>query len=154
MMTSAALEVPFAELFAEDLLRLPLTSSAATQAFRVGLLSPQYEAAATARTPADITEAFLVGIARGNLDGVIPPDSLARAIAPAFLRPSPPPDLLALLSEQRLGEALLDAIDRIERGLHGDLRGVTEGLALFRHVGLEDLARRTALELMLLERRG
>jgi hypothetical protein len=34
------------------------------------------------------------------------------------------------------------------------LRGVTDGLALLRHVGLEDVARRTALELMILERRG
>ena len=38
--------------------------------------------------------------------------------------------------------------------VEGDLRGVTEGLSLLRRAGLEDVARRTALELMLLERRG
>jgi hypothetical protein len=153
-MTQAATEAPFAELFAERLQRLPLTGDAATLAFQIALLSSHYESAATARSPADAREAFLIGIARGNLQGVTPPDTLSRAIAPAFLRPLPPTDLLALLDENRLGEAILHAIDRIERGLHGDLRGVTEGLALFRHVGLEDLARRTALELILLERRG
>jgi hypothetical protein len=31
---------------------------------------------------------------------------------------------------------------------------MTQGLSLLRSVGLEDVARRTALELMLLERRG
>ena len=36
----------------------------------------------------------------------------------------------------------------------GDLRGVTEGLSLLRLAGLESVARRTALELMILERRG
>ena len=154
MMTTVALEVPFAELFAERLLRLPLTGSAATLAFRIALLSTVYERAALARTPADTKEAFLIGLARGNLQGVTPPDSLARAIAPAFVRPTPPSDLMALLAENRLGEAILHAVDRIERGLQGDLRGVTDGLALFRHIGLENLARRTALELMLLERRG
>ena len=36
----------------------------------------------------------------------------------------------------------------------GDLRGVTEGLSLLREAGLNGIARRTALELMILERRG
>ena len=46
------------------------------------------------------------------------------------------------------------AIDNIGRGVQGDLRGVTEGLSLLRLAGLESVARRTALELMILERRG
>jgi hypothetical protein len=36
----------------------------------------------------------------------------------------------------------------------GDLRGVTEGLALLRRIGMEGVARKAALQLMLLERRG
>jgi hypothetical protein len=79
---------------------------------------------------------------------------LGRAIAPAFAKPSPAPDALVLLDQGRVGEAILMAIDRVGRGVQGDLQGVTEGLSLLRHVGLEDVARRTALELMLLERRG
>ena len=49
---------------------------------------------------------------------------------------------------------IIVAIDNIGRGVQGDLRGVTEGLSLLRLVGLESVARRTALELMILERRG
>jgi hypothetical protein len=154
MMEQAGLEVAFAELFSERLMRLPLTDAAAALAFKVELLSSRYEQAANRRTAADTAEAFLIGLAKGNLQGVTPPNSLARAIAPAFVRPAPPTELLALLAEKRLGEAILQAVDLIQRGVNGDLRGVTDGLALFRQVGLEDLARRTSLELMLLERRG
>ncbi|EEW26025.1 hypothetical protein [Rhodobacter ferrooxidans] len=153
-MAEAELEVPFATLYTDALLKMQLEGEAGAIAFRVALLSSRYEQAARARAPADATEAFLIGLARGSLQGVAPPDSMARAIAPAFLQPQPAADALAMLAEDRLGEAVLAAIDRIGRGVEGDLRGVTEGLALLRHVGLEDVARRTALELMLLERRG
>ena len=67
---------------------------------------------------------------------------------------TPPADLQALLDENRVGEAILSAIDRIESGVQGNLTAVTEGLSLLRAVGQEKIARRTALELMLLERRG
>ena len=59
-----------------------------------------------------------------------------------------------LLDGSRLGEAVLTAIDEVATGVQGELRGVTEGLSLLRIVRLEGVARRTALELMLLERRG
>ena len=96
----------------------------------------------------------LIGLARGSLQGVTPPSSLARTIAPAFLRPTPPAEIKKLLDENRLGEALLMAMDRIARGLHGESRFVTEGLSVLRQVGMDDLSRRLALQLMLLERRG
>ena len=153
-MTAAELEVPFAAIYAAPLSRQPLTGTVGQLAFRIGLLSDQYERVAAAHTPVDATETFLIALARGKVAGVAVPDSLGRAIAPAFIRPEPAPEALLLLEQGRLGEALLMAIDRVGRGVQGDLRGVTEGLALLRHVGLEDVARRTALELMLLERRG
>jgi len=153
-MAQAELEVPFATLHAGALRSVPLTGDAARVALTVGLLSPDYEAAARTHVPLDAAEAFLVALATGKVEGVAAPDSLARAILPAFLAPLPTPEALVLLEERRLGEAILQAIDRIGRGVQGDARGVTEGLSLLRHVGLEDVARRTALELMLLERRG
>jgi hypothetical protein len=153
-MAEAETEVPFATLFAPRLMRLPLAGEAGALAFRVALLSPRFDLAAGARVPADPTEAFLIGLARGDLSGVTPPGNLGRAIAPAFLRPEPGAELAALVSEDRTGEAILAAVDRVQRGVEGDLRGVTEGLSALRALGLEATARRTALELMLLERRG
>lgn len=153
-MTEVELEVPFAALYADPLHQLSLAGDAGALAFRIMLLSDHYERAALDRTPRDSLEAFLIGLARGSVRGLVAPDSMARAIAPAFLDPHPSPEVTALLAEHRLGEALLSAIDSIGRGVQGDLRGVTEGLSALRAVGLEDVTRRTALELLMLERRG
>ena len=153
-MTEGELEVTFATLFAEDLTRLPLTGDAGRIAFELGLLSPSYEKIAKTRKPETPREAFLVGLATGSLAGAIPPDTLGRAIAPAFLRKAAAPEFAALMDQRRMGEAILLAIEKIGRGVQGDLSGVTDGLAFLRHIGLEDIARQTALELMLLERRG
>lgn len=153
-MQEVELEVPFAVLYGKSLGGLDLGGDAAAIAFRIALLSPQYEFAAQRHPPADLAETFLAAIARGNLTGVTAPDSLGRAIATAFLSPTPSAEAQALLDGNRTGEAILIAIDNIGRGVQGDLRGVTEGLSLLRLVKLETVARRTALELMILERRG
>jgi hypothetical protein len=150
MVEQAELEVPFAALHGTELARLGLPDPAGRIAFRAGLLSADYR-----RIAANPTEPFLSAIAAGRADGGLPPGNLGRAIAPAFaLDAKPSAEAMTLLDDRRLGEALLTAIDQIERGVGGDLNGVTEGLVLLRHVGLEDVARRTALELLILERRG
>jgi hypothetical protein len=153
-MQEAELEVPFAVLFGKSLMDKPLTGDARAIAYRVALLSPYLELAARRHTPADAEEAFLAGLAKGDLTGLIPPDSLGRAIATAFRNPAPSVEAQTLLDGNRQGEAIVVAIENIGRGVQGDLRGVTEGLSLLRMVGLDGLARRTALELMILERRG
>ncbi|WP_225029937.1 hypothetical protein [Xinfangfangia pollutisoli] len=153
-MQEVELEVPFALLYGRDLAALNLSGEAAAIAFRVGLLSPSAEAIARDHVPADATEAFLKGLASGKIDGLTAPDSMARAIAPAFLAPAPSVQTQGLLQGDRFGEALLAAIEEIARGVEGNLAGVTQGLSLLRVVKLESVARRAALELMILERRG
>ena len=152
------LEVPFAEVHAAALARLPLTGETRALAFRIALLGPDYETAALAHAPATPDEAFLSGLARGNLTVPPPPDGLARAIAPVFATSgtAPPvsPQAMVLLDSGRAGEAALLAIDKITTGATGDFRGVTEGLALLRRLGLEGVARKAALQLIVLERRG
>ncbi|MCZ8333454.1 MAG: hypothetical protein O9328_04245 [Rhodobacteraceae bacterium] len=153
-MTGSELEVPFADLYGTRLSAIPFSGEAAEIAFAVGLLSPDFESIAARHDPANPREAFLIALAEGKLAGLTPPDSLARAIAPAFLGHEPDADLSQLVAEGRIGEAILIAIEKVERGVQGDLDGVTDGLALLRAVGMEKAARRTALELVLLERRG
>lgn len=153
-MIEAELEVPFAMLYGGALSKLPLTGDAACVAFRVGLLSPASAEIAAASQCADASAPYLAGIAQGDVAGIIPPDSTARAIAPAFRNPDPGPELRALLDEDRPGEAILAAINRISMALRGDQRGVSQGLSLLRVAGLERVARQAALELMILERRG
>lgn len=153
-MQEAELEVPFATLFGKALQQLPLTGDAADIALRIGLLSPQAEAVAKGHKATTAEVAFALALAAGDPGAVLPPDSLGRAIAAAFRAPTPSTEAKALLEGDRTGEAIIVAIDNIGRGVQGDLRGVTEGLSLLRLAGLESVARRTALELMILERRG
>lgn len=153
-MAEAGLEVPFAQIFAADLERVPPGDAAGALAFRILLLSDRAEAAARARAPRDAEEAFLIGVATGDLRGTTPPDAMARAVAEGFARPALSEQMTALLDQRRVGEVLLAAVDRIGTGTQGDLRGVTEGLAALRRLSLEGTARRTALQLLLLDRRG
>lgn len=156
-MADAELEVPFATLFAEKLANMALTADSARIAYDMGLLSPDFARLSSSRhAPNDVRGRFLAGLAQGSVKGLTPPDSLARAIQPAFdgSTVALSEDAKLLLDQSRIGEAILLAMARIEVGLHGELAKLAEGLALLRKLGLEDIARRTALELMLLERRG
>ncbi len=155
MISASELEVPFAEIFGPRLTRLPLSDDAGALAFRIGLISSEFEQVAMQRTAADGVEPFLIGLARGKVDGLAPPDQLGGAIKAAFLRETPlTPEFAALIDAGRLGEALLVALGHITDGAKGDIRDVTAGLRLLRELGLETVARRAALELLLLERRG
>ena len=63
-----------------------------------------------------------------------------------------PADLQARLDQGQIGQAILAAMTQMRQGEAGDLRAVTEGLSTLRHLGLEDVARRSALQLVLLKR--
>ncbi len=153
-MKDVELEVAFATLFAPLLSKMVLTGDAARISYELGLLSPDYERLAKMPVAQDARAAFLAGLASGSVKGLVAPDSMARAIAPAFTDAVLPEDIATMIAQKRVGEAILAAMARIESGVSGELVKVTEGLSVLRKLGLEDVARRTALELMLLERRG
>lgn len=149
------IEVPFASEYGQKLVDMGLEGEAGALAFHIGLLSENYENVARRRTSDHPLDRFLVGLATGSVAGLDAPDQMGSAVKLAFsqgVRPSA--NYSMLLSEKRLGEALILAIDQITEGARGDLRDVTDGLVLLRHVGLESTARRAAIELMLLDRRG
>lgn len=152
------LEVAFAELFARPLMAVPLTEPARTLALTVGLLSEDYELAALAFEPATTSPRLrrLAAVAQG-----LPPDpgpgatsDIEAAVLAVFgAEPMPLPEASAArLAEGRVGEELLRVLIRAEGS--GDPRMLAEALVVLRHLGLEDIARRTALQALLLERRG
>ncbi|MCX7888262.1 MAG: hypothetical protein N2422_00845 [Rhodobacteraceae bacterium] len=155
-MEAAELEVPLAEIYGERLAALEMPGRAGELAFRIGLLSPAYESVARRRIPVTGEEPFLIGLAQGKVGDAAPPDQMGGAIKAAFEGPASDEasDLDRLAGEGRLGEALLRAIDHVTEGARGDLRDVTDGLRFLRRAGLEPVARRAGLELLLLERRG
>ena len=154
-MVQVELEVPFANFYGPVLSELSLPEETARLAFRIRMLSDDYESAAIARKPENTDEAFFIGIARGDVTNLSPPDQLGNAIMAAFRSQTKlSSGVDDLLAQNKMGQAMLMAIDDITEGARGDLRRVTAGLLVLRKVGLESTVRRAALELLLLERRG
>lgn len=148
-MAEVGLETAFAALYADLLLRLPLSGEAAALARRAGLLSPDYERVARRSSPDSDMERLAVAIACGQPAN--PPsgaDARTRAVAAAFVTPLPPHRYDWFLQNDRLGEALLRAA-MVLSAPQADQDDLTDALVLFRAVGLEDVARRAALQLLL-----
>lgn len=143
----ARVEVPFSRIYGPVLADLSLTGVAQVLAREIQLLSPAYEVAAQSG-PRD----FLAGLARGSPPrrGQTPEE---QAVAEAFNGAGVPQSFSHKLARGQLGEVILAAMALYEQGLSGDLRALTESLATFRALGLEDTARQAALQVLLLDRR-
>lgn len=146
---AARIEPAFARHFGP---RIVASGLANDTVYRIGLLTPDYEAVAQDMAAQSEDHPVLAGVATGQLDGAIARGRTEAAVLAAFTTVEPDPMLLDMASNGRLGEALLRGIAALTTGLDQDLGAVSEALALFRAVGLEDLARRAALELLILDR--
>lgn len=153
-MKKAQLEVPFAALYGKGLARLPLTSQTQSLAFSIGLLSEDYEIVAGKFNATTASEKFLISLAQGDLTDATAPNDKARAILAGFSATNGSATFKALLDDNKLGAAILQSITLFASGGQGDLQNARKALILLRSVGLEDTARRAALQLMLLDRQG
>jgi len=147
-MQSMHLEVPFARLYGGRLLAMPLKGVTARLARDIALLSPAYEQAALGG-PRD----FLSGLAQGNPPRT-PTNPIHRAISDGFHEARVPQDITAKLARGQLGEVILNAMSMMSDGANGNLTALTDALAIFRAIGLEDTARRVALQAILVDARG
>ncbi len=152
-MQAVGLEVPMARIYGPALSRLELPPEAARIALIMGLLSDEYEAVAAEAGPVEGL-AVPLGVARGVTEGLSAKAGPAQAVLRGFAANAAPARLASLVESGRLGEAILRGLDLFTSGANGNLDEVTDALALFRTLGLEDTARRAALEYLLLERRG
>ncbi|MFP7672923.1 hypothetical protein ACG74X_06150 [Marivita sp. S0852] len=156
-MRTAGLLVPFSNLFASRLQGLPLNPRAERIAGFAGLLSDNYETVAqTLRTSDDPDLAFLAKLAQGDTSAARRLDvPHAAALNAAWSTPpDAPEDLAAMAAQNRLGEALLATLLRFETGAEGRPAELTEALQTLRAFGLEDTARRAALQLAILDMEG
>ncbi|MHA7876212.1 hypothetical protein [Roseivivax sp.] len=149
-MAEADLLIPFAALYGDRLMSLPLTGAARQLALQAGLLSESYERAAAEVDTERPEMRFLAAVARGAAPEGVPDLPHAAAIAAGFGQAAPPAGLQALLDAGRLGEAILRAIELFDTGAQGNDAQLIDAIATFRAVGLEDTARRAALQLALL----
>lgn len=153
-MEQGELEVPFAMLFYHRLSGLDLDQAGLELVFEIGLLTPEYEVVAARFTPTTDRQSLLVAIARGQPGAVFSADPMTAAMQDGFRTDAIPVRLQSLTGNRRLGEAILRAISLFASGARGDLDELSDALAFFRAIGMEDVARRASLQLLLLERRG
>lgn len=153
-LSQAETEVPVARIHGAELAALDLPGEAGEIALHMGLLSDRYESVAGAATARTDRDRFLIALAQGTLAGVSAPSDDAQAVADGFSGAPLPASLAGLIEAGQLGEAILRALAQLDFGAKGDLEDLAGGLALLRAVGLETTARRTALEFLILERRG
>ena len=118
------------------------------EALRLALLSPAYEAAAAGAAPTDPRLTFAVSVAQGRPTAPPSGDAVAAAVAEGFAA-DPPARLARLARERRLGEALMEVVAMLADGARSDPAAIAQAIAFLRDVGLAELARRTALELLL-----
>ena len=149
-MRAQGLAVVFAELFGEALADMALTGTTRDLALQVALLSPAYESAAQG-IDAQSPLAFHAGLAQGNPAADLAKTPEQRAIAQAFATTAPASRDAPLLEAGKLGEAILAAATRLDRAGPADTQDLTAALATLRAVGLEDTARRAALQRLLLD---
>ena len=156
-MRVAGLLVPFSELFAAQLADVPLTGRAKTYARYAGVLSSRYET--TAVSLAETDDAAMQGLAQIAM-GQSPNDaSDTIPHLPAFIEAwSQPPKadapLVTLSRDGGLGIALLRTIALFDDGASGNDADLGEALQALRAFGLEDTARRAALQLAILKMEG
>lgn len=153
-LTAARVEVPVARIHGPRLHAMSLPGQAGEIAFRMALLSDGYESAAQSGVPDTPLDNLLAGLANGTVAGFAAPDDRARAVIDGFSATRPPARLASLIDDNRLGEAILRALALFDEGAEGNYDKVTDALAFLRAVGLEDTARRAALEFLILDRRG
>ena len=103
-------------------------------------------------TPTNARQRFAAGLARGAPSEAEATRPVEQAVARGFARVAPAPAHQVLIEEGRLGEAILLAARELDSNAGSGRETLSAALGTLRAVGLEDTARRAALQMLLLER--
>lgn len=145
-------QATFAAVFADRLAAMPLTDEARTTALRIVALSEGYETLIPKLADPVADAAFLALASGAPLPA--PRGGFEQALSAGFDGTPVAGDMATLLTRGKLGEAILQAISDFEAGRAGDPSQMTNALRLLRQVGLEDIARKAALQALVLGRLG
>lgn len=145
-------EVPFARLYAQDLIASDPEGEAARLTFRIAMLSPSYVQAANTLAPVTATERLWQSIALDDGADLTGNTLTERAVVAGLSQATPPAPFDRLIAEGQSGEAILRALSLFEQGRAGDSAALTDGLAVLRAVGMTDIARQLALQILILDR--
>ena len=143
-------EAALARWIAPKLAGLTLDGQAGHVAFEITLLAGRSDLAAGFAS-ATSQDRFLLALANGTGTAAPDADPLGRAVLRGLSALGPGDQFQALIDDGRKGEALLSALSVLMDGAAGNPDRAANALALLRTLGLERLARQTAVELLLKE---
>ncbi|SFR17381.1 hypothetical protein [Poseidonocella sedimentorum] len=146
---AAGLAGPLAEMFGQQVWAMGLSGTPGDIAFDLALLTDAYESAARARRVSRRIDGMLIALAKGQPGSARPRTLREAAIRDGFTL-EPPAARAEMLAEGRLGEAVLAALADLSDGPESAPAQIRSGLSTLRAAGLEDTARRTGLQLLLL----
>ncbi len=147
----AGFHAGFADWLAPRISGVTLNGTAGHIAFEIALLAgrPVVAEEFAAKTRED---RFLLAVAENQTGGApAGPDPFERAILRGLSAISPGSAYQALVEDDRQGEALLRAVAQLMEGAAGNPDATANSLALLRTLGLDGLAVRVAVELVLME---
>jgi hypothetical protein len=152
-MAAARLEFVLAELFAGDLAGVALRGQDREIQMKLALLHPDFSTLADALVPDTPQQKFLLDIATGRQ--LAPQsDAIASAIRDAFEGAAVSGPTADLLAKGRVGEAVLQALHMLMDPAPSDPNRIRTALFTLRQAGLEQEARRIALQILILDRRA
>lgn len=149
-MEEAGLQVALAEAITDALDPLPLSGRAQDIQLKIGLLSPDFAAAAARGQAGSPEQAFWLALAQGEAGRAIAPDPVSAMLRDGFRADAPSAAMQAMLDQGRKAEAVLQALDLFQTGGSGNLADLPDAVAVLRAVGLERVARQAALHLLIL----
>jgi hypothetical protein len=145
----SGLEAAFAEIFAARLDTAPLTPAARALAFRMSLLTGDFLIAAARHAPADEEETFLAAVALGRADQATPPGALAGRHRGGFAA-TEMPDRFGMARGRGTRRGAPAGAALFTSGAKGNYNDLRDAVAILRMLGFETVARRAALELLIL----
>ncbi len=146
----AGYEAAFARWIVPTLRRVEEPGGAMHLAFEIALLAEDVELAAQFAN-SSTEDQFLLSIAANRVGTQPAGDAFGRAIIRGLSSVNAGPAFEALIADDRRGEALFRALDQLAEGATGNPDTTAQSLAALRRIGLQDLARQIAVELVLIE---
>ena len=148
-MQNAQLGGPLADLFVDDLLNIELPTSLHDIAYSMVQSTAHYEHASDTFPNAAARHPFRTSVAQGHATSSLAKTTIEAAIARGFQSVQADPSITSMAENGRLGLAILQTVTALEAGNQGDLEQLSTALANLRAIGLEDAARRAALQILI-----
>ena len=154
LFSAVELEVALAQMQAEALSELPVTGAGRDILWRLLALLEETPERLKEFAPSGTTASLVMALASGADPFETSSPPMASAIVAGFSDGDLPNTVQEQLQDGAFGLVLMEGLMLLSQASGGDLNAASGGLRRLRALGLDDVARQVAIELLLLERRG